>query len=52
MTNIEKLVDFITERDEDGKLFDAFVALLEMSIASLKSSAEDKNTVVNPDGSR
>lgn len=32
MSNIEKLVDFINENDEDGKLFDRFVAFLEMGL--------------------
>lgn len=32
MSNIEKLVDFIMERDEDGKLFERFCFFLEMGL--------------------
>lgn len=32
MTNIEKLVDFINERDTDGKLFERFVAFLQLGL--------------------
>lgn len=41
MSNIEKLVDFIMERDEDGKLFDRFVAFLEMDLYCCNNSAEE-----------
>lgn len=41
MSNIEKLVDFIMERDEDGKLFDRFVAFLEMGLYCCNNSAEE-----------
>lgn len=32
MSNIEKLVDFINECDPSGKLFNRFVAFLEMGL--------------------
>ena len=32
MSNIEKLVAFINEQDEDGMLFQRFVSFLEMSL--------------------
>ena len=41
MSNVEKLVDFINERDEDGKLFERFVAFLEMGLYSSNNSAEE-----------
>ena len=34
MSNIEKLVDFINERDPEGKVFPAFIAVVEMLIAA------------------
>ncbi len=40
MSNIEKLVDFINERDPSGKLFERFVAFLEMGILTQSVSKE------------
>lgn len=44
MTNIEKLVDFINERDPSGKLFERFVAFLEMGILAQSASKEMQET--------
>lgn len=41
MSNIEKLVDFIMERDEDGKLFDRFVAFLELGLYCCGNSLDE-----------
>lgn len=38
MSNIEKLVDFINERDPSGKLFERFVAFLELGLIALPDS--------------
>lgn len=39
MSNIEKLVDFINEHDEDGMLFDRCVAFLAMGILASAEKA-------------
>lgn len=41
MSNIEKLVDYINERDEDGKLFERFVAFLEMGLYFCNNTTEE-----------
>lgn len=41
MSNIEKLVYFINENDEDGKLFQRFVAFLEMGISRKDRGSEE-----------
>lgn len=41
MSNIEKLVDFINERDEDGELFERFVAFLEMGLYCRNNTTEE-----------
>lgn len=43
MSNIEKLVDFINERDPSGKLFKRFVAFLELGLIALPSQEEQEN---------
>lgn len=42
MSNIEKLVDFINERDEAGKLFERFVAFLAMGLMTNSLTIEGK----------
>ncbi len=40
MTNVEKLVDFINERDPSGKLFERFVAFLQLGLIAMESKEE------------
>ncbi len=40
MTNVEKLVDFINERDPSGKLFNQFVAFLQLGLIAMGNNAE------------
>ena len=42
MSNIEKLVYFIDANDDDGKLFQRFVAFLELGLYSIKAQKSDK----------
>ncbi len=40
MTNVEKLVDFINERDPSGKLFERFVAFLQLGLLAQSDNTE------------
>ncbi len=40
MTNVEKLVDFINERDPSGKLFERFVAFLQLGLLTRPDNTE------------
>lgn len=40
MTNVEKLVDFIDELDPSGKLFNQFIAFLQLGLIAMGNKAE------------
>lgn len=46
MTNVEKLVDFIDERDPSGKVFNQFAAILQMGLTAMENKAEATVDVV------